>query len=458
MLSSPKTDGRTGWCSVEQKLVDHLRRSARRRPGARPLVDLVVLLNGFPRLSETFVLQELLDFERRGLSLHVVALNRPEETIQLQATSELRASVEYLLEGTPWAQRAAGRTAHAALLLRRGPAYFDALADVLRAPDLSRGALAGSAILAHKIVRLGSPPLYVHFAHKPGTYGRFAARLAGVPYALSAHAKDVWITPPGELLAKARDAAVVLTCTDEASAYLRQLAGDSTRVHRIYHGVDLPRTVPAGAIGATPVVLSVARLVEKKGLETLIRASALLRLRGLDFKARIAGEGPEWARLQRLTHELSVAECVAFLGPLTEDEVATEYSRASVFALPCQKLPNGDRDGVPNVIVEAMARGLPIVSTTLPAVREAVVDGECGLLVEPGDARGLANALERLLTAGELRARFGARARERVAERFQRGANLPEVHAVLDAAGLIPKRSERVGATARANATERTAA
>jgi glycosyltransferase involved in cell wall biosynthesis len=430
--------------------------------GGRPVkkrVDLVVVVNGFPRLSETFVLQELLDFERRGLCLHIVALSRPEETIQQRATSELRASVEYLLEGTPWSQRVARRTAHAALLFRRGPAYLDALGQVLRAPDFSRPALGGAAILAHKILRLGSPPLYVHFVHKPGTYGRFAALLAGVPYALSAHAKDVWITPQEELQAKARDAAAVLTCTDEASTYLRDLVGESTHVHRIYHGVDLPRTRPTGEKSwAQPVVLSVARLVEKKGLDTLIRAAALLQLRGLDFKVRIAGEGPEWAKLQRLAHELNVGECLAFLGPLTEDEVLTEYGRANVFALPCQMLPNGDRDGIPNVIVEAMANGLPVVSTTLSGVREAVVDGECGLLVEPGDARGLADALERLLTARELRARLGSRARRRVAERFQRRANLPAVHAALAGAGLIPKEIERVRGPFGLRRRERTAA
>lgn len=438
MLSSPETDG----------LMD-LRRVARFEPRARRSVDLLVLLNGFPRLSETFVLQELLDLERRGLRLHVVALRRPEEIIQLQATSELRAPVEYLLEGTPWSQRAAARTAHAALLLRRRHAYLDALADILRAPDFSRPALAGAAVLAHKILRLGSPPLYVHFIHKPGTYGRFAARLAGVPFALSAHAKDVWITPPEELRAKAREAEAVLTCTQEASAYLRELIGNATPVHRIYHGVDLPRTAPADKKLNAPVVLAIGRLVEKKGLETLIRAAALLQLRGIDFKVRIGGEGPEWARLQRLAHELGVAERVAFLGPLMEDEVVNEYGRASIFALPCRVLPNGDRDGVPNVIVEAMANGLPVVSTTLSSVREAVVDGECGLLVQPGDSRGLADALERLLTARELRARLGQGARRRVQDRFERQANLPAVHAALAGAGLIPSKVERVGTRAK---------
>jgi glycosyltransferase involved in cell wall biosynthesis len=427
------------------------------RSACRHKVDLVVLLNGFPRLSETFVLHELLDLERRGLRLHIVALKRPEEVLQHEALRNLCAPVEYLGVGVPWSrsQRLAVRIAHAALLLRRGSSYLDGLAHIVQAPDVSSTALGGAAVLAHRLVRLGSPPLYVHFAHKPGTYGRFAARLAGVPYALSAHAKDVWLTQPEELRAKAREAATVLTCTEEARSYISELADGVTPVHRIYHGVEVPGSSPIVEGGASPVILAVARLVEKKGLETLIRAAALLRLRGADFRVRIAGEGPEWATLQRLVHELGVADKVGFLGPLLEPEVRSEYRRAAVFALPCRVLENGDRDGLPNVIVEAMAHGLPVASTTLAGVREAVVDGECGLLVPPGDEVGLADALQRLLSDGVLRSRLGAQARRRVVTRFERGANLPAVHAALAAAGLIPgvaSRTEAMPATMRQRA------
>ena len=416
-------------------------------------VDLVVLVNGFPRLSETFVLNELLDFERRGLRLHVVALRRPEEIVQQEALLQLRAPVEYLDDGTPWSRRVAVRAAHAALFLKRRASYLDALGDVLRSPDVSRPALAGGALLAHKLLRLGSPPLYVHFAHKPGTYGRFAARLAGTPYALSAHAKDIWLTPQPELRAKASDAAAVLTCTEEARAYVDGLVRGATPVHRVYHGVDVPRMPSRTDRSRTPVVLAVARLVEKKGMDLLIRAAAQLRARGVEFVVRIAGEGPEWARLQRLAHELRIADRVTFLGPLTESEVRTEYAQATAFALPCQILPSGDRDGLPNVLLEAMAHELPVVSTALAGVREAVVHGESGLLVAPRDEVGLADALERLVLDSPLRARLGATARRCVAERFERHANLPAVHAALAGAGLIPAMARSREITTREELT-----
>jgi glycosyltransferase involved in cell wall biosynthesis len=434
-----------------------LRRADPRSARARE-VDLVVLVNGFPRLSETFVLNELLDLERRGLRLHVVALRRPDEIVQQQAVEHLRATVEYLPDGTPWSRRVAVRAAHASLLLRGGASYLDALADIVRSPDFSRPALAGAALLAHRLVRLGSPPLYIHFAHKPGTHGRFAARLAGVPYALSAHAKDVWLTEPRELKAKASDATVVLTCTEEARAYLHELVGGTTRVHRIYHGVEVPRSLPMIERGGTPVVLVVARLVEKKGVDLLIRAAARLRAEGAEFAVRIAGEGPDWARLQRLAHELGAADRITFLGPLMESEVRTEYRRATAFALPCQVLPNGDRDGLPNVLLEAMAHGLPVVSTTLAGVREAVTDGESGLLVAPRDEVGLAEALRRLFTDSALRARLGANARQQVARRFDRHANLPAVHAALADAGVIPALTRHEQTAADAALRELTAA
>lgn len=421
-------------------------------------MDLVVLVNGFPRLSETFVLHELLELERRGLRLHVVALRRPEEIVQQQAVEMLRAPVEYLLDGTPWSRRLAVRAAHAGLLLRRGPSYLEGLTDVVRSPDASRPRLAGAALLAQRLVRLGSPPLYVHFAHKPGTYGRFAARLAGVPYALSAHAKDIWLTPPEELREKVCDAAAVLTCTEESRAYLAELAGGRQEVHRVYHGVDVPTSLTPVEHGERPVVLTVARLVEKKGLDMLVRAAALLRRRGVEFVVRVAGEGPEWARLQRLAHELDVADEVTFLGPLTQSEVAEEYTGAAVFALPCQVLENGDRDGLPNVVVEAMAHALPVVSTTLPSLREAIVDGESGLLVSPGNEVGLADALQRLLADSALRARLGAAARTRVADRFRRDTNLREVHAALAGAGLIPAATPRGEPSIRPRPKELTAA
>lgn len=400
-------------------------------------VDLVVLVNGFPRLSETFVLQELLDLERRGLRLLVVALSRPAEIVGQEALGRLDAQVEYVPEKRAISRLRAAR-AHAALLRHGGRNYAAALAALIRAPDYSPGVIRRAAVLASRLVRLGSPPLYIHFAHKPGTIGRFAARLAGVPYALSCHAKDIWLTSPDELTAKVRGAEVVLACT---AAGQRELARhcDGCPVLLTYHGVATDVAAVRRPRPTPPRILAVGRLVEKKGHDVLIRAAALLRDRGIAFQVRIVGEGVEWARLQRLVHRLDLDGHVSFLGPLSPGEIETEYESATVFALASRQALNGDRDGLPNVVLEAMTREVPVVSTTAGGVAEAVDNDRTGLLVPPEDPDALALALERVLKLPGLAARMGRAARKAVRDRFDRTDLLPAVSAALTDAGLIPE-------------------
>jgi glycosyltransferase involved in cell wall biosynthesis len=404
-------------------------------PGAGG-VDLVVLVNGFPRLSETFVLQELLDLESRGLRLLLVALSDPGEAVRQEDLDRLRAAVVHL-PAAALIPRGRKIRAQATLVEHRRAGYLAARRTLRRSPDFTPGVLERATVLASGLVRLGTPPMYIHFAHKPATIGRFAARLAGVPYGLSCHAKDIWLTPFPELAAKVQDAEVVLTCTAAGREQLALAAAGATGVLHVHHGVDIEvatdRRPPSGA----PRILTVGRLVEKKGHDTLIRAAAVLRDRGVEHSLRIAGEGIEWSRLQRLVHALDLARHVTFLGPLTPSEVQTEYRAAHVFALACRTLPNGDRDGLANVLLEAMARGLPIVSTHQEGVCEAVMDGHSGLLVPPDDAPSLAGAIERVLFEPGLAQQLGAGARAAVVERFDRRKLLPLVADALGDVGLI---------------------
>jgi glycosyltransferase involved in cell wall biosynthesis len=407
----------------------------------RKRVDLAVVVNGFPRLSETFVLHELLDLERQGVRVHVIALRHPDEAVQHDSLSRLKADVEYLPDLARAEPKLALKAAHAALFVRRPRLYLNGVAEAIASPDFTRRDFRRALLLAHRLVRLGAPPLYLHFANRPATIGRFAAHLTGVPYGLSAHAKDIWLTPRKELARKVRDAHVVLTCTSDGHAHLTALAGGRTPVVLAYHGVETEvrhRHLPPA--GHSPVVLAVGRLVEKKGHDTLVRAAAILRDRGLDFRLRIVGEGAEWSRLQRLVHELRVEDRVMFTGPLTEAEVRDEYERAHVFALACRELENGDRDGIPNVLLEAMAFGLPIVSTRCEGVLEAVVDEHSALLAEQNDAEGVAERLARVLGDEILATRLGLGAARRARERFDRQANLPTVIAALRSAGLVSPR------------------
>ena len=418
-------------------------------------VDLAVVVNGFPRLSETFVLHELLELERRGARLHVIALRRPEEIVTQDAVGRLGAEVEYLPAAPRLDSRLALRAAHGAMLFRSPRRYLDAVGAIVRSPDYSRTDLRRGILMAHRLVQLGSPNVYVHFAHKPATVARFAALLAGVPYGLSAHAKDIWTTPADELRRKVRDAQVVLTCTEEGRGYLDGLARGRTPVRLVHHGVETEAVSGAARRNPVPVIFAAGRLVAKKGFATILRAAAVLHRRGCVFRLRIAGEGPEWPALQRLVHELDIDDEVSFLGPLKEAEVRSEYARADLFALGCEVLPNGDRDGIPNVIVEAMANGLPVVSTNRTGVAEVVADGWSGLLSEQGDAVGFADRLERLLRDVELRKTLGTNARRRALADFDRARNLSAVVEALRASGLLDvsdagKPSERVREQLRA--------
>lgn len=398
--------------------------------------DLAVLVNGFPKLSETFVLSDLLALEARGARLHVFALRRPELDLVPESLDQLRAPFEYLPELTGRRLNLLMRATHLALMMRAPSRYARGLAEIYASPDYSRLRLQQALLLARRLDQIGCPPLYIHFAHKPGTVGRFASLLTGTPFAISAHAVDLWTPAVGELRAKFKDARVVLCCYREAQQFVSGLVDGKTRVELAPHGVAIPPERSRHDV-SPPVLLAVGRLTEKKGFDTLLRAVRVLVDDRADFRLRIVGEGPLWPTLQRLANELQLAEIVRFLGPMTEHELEPEYAHATIFVLPCQIGPDGNRDGLPNTLLEAMARGLPVVSTTLASVQEAVVDGEHGLLVEPGDSRALAEALGRLLRDPQLRRRLGRAARARVADQYDRSALGARVFDVLTSAGIL---------------------
>lgn len=398
--------------------------------------DVAVLVHEFPKLSETFVLADLLALEASGLRLHVFSLRRPAGELVQDGTDQLRAKVEYLPEISGRQLTLLTRAIHTALLARSPTTYATGLAQIYASPDYSKLRVRQSVLLAGALLRLGAPPLYVHFAHKPATVGRFASLMLGNQFAISAHAVDVWATPPKELRTKLRDAAVVLSCYEEARRYLEQLAGSHTPVRLVRHGVDIPPE-PRREETSPPIVLAVGRLVEKKGFETLLRSVPLLRESGADFRVHIAGEGPMWPALARLAGELGIADLVRFLGPQTREELELHFARATVFVLPCQVAEDGNRDGLPNTVLEAMARGLPVVSTTLESVREAIEDGVHGRLVKPQEPAELAGVLAELLGDPEMRARLGQAARERVSRDYDRAVLAPLAAAALSEAGLL---------------------
>lgn len=410
--------------------------------GPIPASDCIAyVMNGFPRLSETFIAHEIHQLERAGLRLRLFVVKRENEPQVHPVVAAIRAPLTYLtaassLSGTSlpaWLRRNAPRFGPAhRLLLRRHPLrYAVTLASAIgltlrhwpRKVFIKEFLQAGE--IAAAVLRDGSVRhLHGHFCHGVATITWMASRLAGVPFSFTAHAKDIYQAElnPGRLLERKLAAArFVATCTCANAVVLKARHARPQDVHTIYHGLDTDAFAPPPARPwpERPLILAVGRLVEKKGFDQLIEACAQLKHTGLDFRCRIVGEdGPAGPSLRERIQALGLQAQVELGGPVTQDRLREIYREAQVFALPCQIMEDGDRDGFPNVLAEAMAMGVPVVSTAISGIPEMIDDGVHGLLVAPRDPQALADALHRALADPALHARLSQAGRARICERF----------------------------------------
>ena len=387
-------------------------------------MTVAVFLKGYPRLSETFIAQEIRNLERAGRRLSLVSLRHPYDAKRHPVHEEIEAPVSYLpeyLHDEP-ERVAAGR--EAARLL---PGYDAARAiykqDFARDRTTNRVRRFGQACVAATEMAADTSFVYAHFLHTPASVARYAAIMRGLPWAVSAHAKDIWTSPGWELREKLpgepHGAEWCVTCTASGAEHLRGLAGDPARVRLLHHGLDLDRFPPPPARERPErfEVLAVGRAVEKKGLDTLLRALARLPA-DIDWRFTHIAGGPLLDDLRALADELGIAARCSWLGKQAQARVLEAYRAASVFALPCRIAADGDRDGLPNVIVEAQSQRLPVVSTAISGIPELIRHEANGLLVEPDDPDAVRAALERLARDPELARRMGREGERRVRERF----------------------------------------
>lgn len=397
------------------------------------LHGIAVLVKTFPKLSETFILEEILGLERLGVELTLYALQAPTDRLQHDTVERVRSPVRYV--------EAAGLRTQLSLLLRHPLRALRALLWVARRAEGDRRAdFALACALAQRLQRDGIRHLHAHFASRPAGIAELTALLCGIGYSISAHAKDIYTSAPEILRRKLGGARFTVTCTQHNVAALRACAAHPGGVHAMYHGIDAQRFRAQGARDArgTPLILSVGRLREKKGFATLIDACALLRTRGVDFACEIVGYGEEQERLQAAIAQLRLDDHVRLAGTMNHAALIRRYDEAAVFAAPSQITADGDRDGIPNVMLEAMAMELPVVASRVSGIPEVIEDGINGALVEPGDAHALADALTRVLADAPLRARLGAAARRTVLERFDNDRNLELVVRLLREALAAP--------------------
>ncbi len=411
-----------------------MRHSRRRQTGSVGMV-----LDEFPSLSETFILREMLELQRRGFEVVPLALRRPAEGPSHAEAEDLAARTLYRC--APLSCRCALRQGVA--LLRFPAGYASAallvLTNAVRSPRAGRELL--SALVSAACFALAVPRerrlshVHAQFCSMPATVGLLLAEILGVTFSISCHARDLFTDEAILLGRKLHDAEFVAVCTEHGLERLRRLypfaAGNA---HLIYHGVDPGRFVPPAEDAprpAVPMVLSVGRLVEKKGHEILLRAAALARSRGAEFELHLVGEGPERPDLERLAAGLGLREVTVFHGRMTQEELLPLYRQAHAFALASIVTRDGDRDGLPNALLEALAMGIPSVATSTGGIPELVVHEETGLLAKPGDPVDLSQQLERIIYDEELRSRVRKAGRERTVLEFDSSRNIERLAALL---------------------------
>ncbi|MDP9382369.1 MAG: glycosyltransferase [Chloroflexota bacterium] len=378
------------------------------------------ILKMYPRFSETFILNELLELERQGVEVRIFSLKKPDDGRFHAELSRLKARVTYLPESPMLASRAYYE-AHRQVYRWDQSRYLAVLGKALsrrRRAAVKRFLQAG--YLALQLRQEGFSHVHAHFASSATAVAFYAYQLAGISYSFTAHAKDIYsdevnIRSLKEYLASAR---LVVTVSDYNRDYLKSIHAD-VHIERVYNGLDLKLYSPNGSAPDTPpLVLAVGRLVEKKGFDDLVRACDLLRREGCYFRCRIVGKGPIEAELQALTQKLGLQEYVELAGPMPREALLHEYPKASLVAAPCVIGSDGNRDGLPTVLIEAMALGVPVVSTDVTGIPELVQDGHSGLLTPQRDPRALADAIRRVLEDQALSSALRQAGRERVERHF----------------------------------------
>ena len=392
------------------------------------------ILKGYPRLSESFIAQEIYGLEQLGMHLMLISLRHPTDAHQHPVHALIRAPVVYLPE---YLHLQPLRVARALRFARRLPGFRRAFAawrhDLRR--DLSRNRVrrfGQAAVLAYEF-GAQLTHLHAHFLHTPASVTRYAAMMLDMPWTFSAHARDIWTSPDWELREKLADCAWGVTCTELNHNHLSELAKPrETPVELLYHGLDLDRfklleraasAANGGDEQSHVQILSVGRAVEKKGYDDLLVALAKL---GSDCKWQFVhiGGGPLLKSLQAQAQQLGIDDRIEWRGACAQAQVLEAYRHADLFVLASKIAADGDRDGLPNVIVEAQSQGLAVVAARTSAIPELVCDGFNGLLVEAGDTEALVRAMRRCIESPGLRAELGANGATRVHESFSMDGGL----------------------------------
>jgi glycosyltransferase involved in cell wall biosynthesis len=408
------------------------------------------VLKGYPRLSEIFITSEIYRLEQLGVKLRLAVIKHGEELHTNSLVNKIQARPNYLPQTSSLSQtslrqwlnlhlkdflpalHSIRRQRPAGVLRATGAAFAQSVRarrSLLAWPrKLYLKEFLQAVWIARLILDAGDVShIHAHFCHGSTTVAWLASIITGLPFSFTAHAKDIYcgsLNPAGLLRRKMNAARFVVTCTDTNREHLLNIE-PSANVRCIYHGLNAEFADLLVDASHTPVkndrlrALGVGRLVPKKGFDVLVDACAILKRRGFHFETAIVGEhGEHEAALRRQIEAHGLRDHVRLIGPMEQSRLYSEYQRADIFCLPCRVLDNGDRDGLPNVLMEAMACGLPVITTPVSGIPEIIKDGQNGTLVPPEDAEALANAIQRISADRMLARNLGRAGRLTVLERF----------------------------------------
>ncbi len=399
------------------------------------MLKIAYLLKMYPRFSETFIVNEILELERRGVDVRIYSLRKPDDGRFHAKLAKVKANVVYVPQ-YPEYESERILEAHETLRSRVPERYQAALALVKKRgqPYAGKRFLQAGYVAAHLLAH-PVHAIHAHFASSAASVANLINQLIDVPYSFTAHAKDIYHESVSvhSLKRKIRAARFVVAVNRFNQAHLRQILGDEAGdIRSLYNGIDLTLFRPDHQQRKEEnLILGVGRLVEKKGFADLIRACGLLQDWSVDFQCRIIGKGEMRESLNALIGDFRLDERVKLLGAQPQDEVRRAMRRATVFALPCIVGSDGNRDALPTVILEAMAMGLPAISTRITGIPEIIDHEENGLIVEAGDYTALAHELARLLALPNQRHKMGRAARQKVSQLFDVRKNVGQLQAWL---------------------------
>jgi glycosyltransferase involved in cell wall biosynthesis len=398
---------------------------------------LAVVLKGYPRLSETFIAQELRALEARGHQFDIWSLRHPYDDRIHPIHAEIAADRHYLPE---YLHDEPMRVLRGLFRMARTRAFWRAtrvwLGDLWRDRTLNRIRRFGQAAVLAAELPAEISFLYAHFLHTPGSVARYTALIRSIGWGFSAHAKDIWTIPEWEKREKIAECRFGVTCTGTGAEHLRRLDPSGGKISLVYHGLDLsrfPRPPDIRPAGNRFTILSVGRLVAKKGYGDLLEALSRLP-ETLDWHFIHIGGGELKRGIEARAKRLAIADRIEWRGKRAQDDVIASMRSADLFVLPSIIADDGDRDGLPNVLMEAASQKLPILATDISAIPEFVTNGVHGTLVPPGNPKELASAIIALAADPAGRSAMAQAAFERLTDSFGMDAGIATVDTRLRAA------------------------